>query len=88
MAGGILALMNNFCLGQAVGLNNILGLGLNNEVDMFLQLAQLAQLESLGFLNVGGVQSLIGSNILSGGNAGVFNLSETIPSYPHVLRCV
>lgn len=72
---GILALMNNFCLGQAVNLNAVLGLGINGEVGMFLELAQLAQLESLGFLNVAGAQNLILSNLLNG-NQGVFNLGK------------
>lgn len=69
VAEGILALMNSFCLSQAVDLNSLLGLGLDDQVDMFLELAQLAQLESLGFLNVFGVQNLIESNL-------VFNQKE------------
>lgn len=76
MAQGIFALMNNFCLAQALDLNAVLGLGLNGEVDMFLELAQLAQLESLGFLNAIGAQNLILSNVLFSGDQGGFNLGK------------
>lgn len=78
VAEGILALMNSFCLSQAVDLNAVLGLGINDEVDMFLELAQLAQLESLGFLNVFGVQNLIESSLVLGGNEqNVLNIRES-----------
>lgn len=69
--------MNSFCLSQAVDLNSLLGLGLNDQVDMFLELAQLAQLESLGFLNVFGVQNLIESNlVLSNDQQDILNLRK------------
>lgn len=76
VAQGILALMNSFCLGNAVNINALLSLGLNNQVQMLLELAQLAQLQSLGFLNVFGVQSLIQSNLLFGNQLNAFNLGE------------
>lgn len=77
VAEGILALMNSFCLSQAVDLNAVLGLGIDDEVDMFLELAQLAQLESLGLLNVFGVQNLIESNLVFSGNEqDVLNIRE------------
>lgn len=77
VAEGILALMNSFCLSQAIDLNSLLGLGLDDQVDMFLELAQLAQLESLGFLNVFGVQNLIESNlVLSNDQQDILNLRK------------
>lgn len=46
---------------------------------MFLELAQLAQLESLGLLNVFGVQNLIESNLLFNGNGqDVFNIRKQL----------
>lgn len=78
VAEGILALMNSFCLAQVVDLNAVLGLGIDDEVDMFLELAQLAQLESLGFLNVLGAQNLIESNLLFNGNEDVLNIGELL----------
>lgn len=79
VASGILALMNSFCLGQVVDLNAVLGLGLNDQVDMFLELAQLAELQSLGFLSVLGAQNLIESNLLfNGAEVNVFNLGKYI----------
>ena len=73
---GILGLMNSFCLGSVVDINSLLGLGVSNELNLFLQLAQLAQLEALGFLNVGGIQQLIQSNLLFGGGFNNFNLGS------------
>lgn len=79
VAEGILALMNSFCLSQAVDLNALLGLGLNDQVDMFLELAQLAQLESLGFLNVFGVQNLLESNLVFNNNQlDVLNIGKSL----------
>lgn len=72
LAFGIDSLLNGFCLGQLVDLNTLLALGVNNQAQMFLELAQLAQLQSLGFLDTFGVQNLIESNLLFGG--GGFNL--------------
>lgn len=82
VAEGILALMNSFCLSQAVDLNNLLDLGLDDQVDMFLELAQLAQLESLGFLNVFGVQNLIESNlVLSNNQQDILNIRKHMPCW-------
>ncbi|KAF3767900.1 hypothetical protein M406DRAFT_328951 [Cryphonectria parasitica EP155] len=75
IAEGIVVLMDGFCLGQTVDLNALLGLGIDDEANIFLELAQLAQLESLGFLNGDGVQSLVESNLLFNGNGNVFNLA-------------
>lgn len=76
VAQGILALMNNFCLGNVVNINALLSVGLNNQVQMLLELAQLAQLQSLGFLNVIGAQNLIQSNLLFGNQLSVLNIGE------------
>jgi hypothetical protein len=71
IAEAILAMLGGFCLGNALDLNNILSFGFNNDVDLFFQLAQLMQLEQLGFLDLGGVQSLFNSgNVLGGFNLG------------------
>jgi hypothetical protein len=70
IAEAILAMLGDFCLGNALSLNNILSFGFNNDVDLFFQLAQLAQLEQLGFLDLGGIQSLFQSGQVLGG----FNL--------------
>lgn len=74
MAQGILALMNSFCLANVVNFNALLSVGIDNQVQMLLELAQLAQLQSLGFLNVVGVQNLIQSNLLFGNELNVFNI--------------
>ncbi|KAK4107922.1 hypothetical protein N656DRAFT_802197 [Canariomyces notabilis] len=73
IAEAILAMLNNLCLGNALDLNKILSFGFNNDVDLFFQLAQLEQLEQLGFLNLGGIQSLFSKGLALGGfNLGVF----------------
>jgi hypothetical protein len=72
IAEAILAMLNNLCLGNALDLNKILSFGFNNDVDLFFQLAQLEQLEQLGFLNLGGIQSLFSKGLALGG----FNLGE------------
>ncbi|CAN8102285.1 unnamed protein product [Discula destructiva] len=61
---GILALMNSFCLFEVFDLGSLLGLKHDDLLEVFLELAQLAQLESFGFLNVFGVQDLIGFNLV------------------------
>lgn len=70
LAFGIDQLMNNFCLGQLVDLNTLLALGVQNQQQMFLELAQIAQLQQLGLVDVFGAQNLIQSQLLFGGGAG------------------
>jgi hypothetical protein len=70
VAEAILAMLGGFCLGDALSLNNILSFGFNNDVDLFFQLAQLMQLEQLGFLDLGGIHSLFNAGSVLGG----FNL--------------
>lgn len=71
IAEAILAMLGGFCLGNTLDRNNILSFGFNNDVDLFFQLAQLMQLEQLGFLDLGGVQSLFNNgNVLGGFNLG------------------
>lgn len=79
LAFGIDQLMNGFCLGQLVDVNTLLALGLQNQQQMFLELAQIAQLQQLGLVNVFGAQNLVQSNLFFGGafnilNAGRFSL--------------
>ncbi|KAK4181795.1 hypothetical protein QBC36DRAFT_383124 [Triangularia setosa] len=69
----ILAMLGGFCLGNQLNRNSILGFGFNNDVDLFFQLAQLEQLQQLGFLNLGGVQNLFNKGkVLGGFNLGLF----------------
>ncbi len=70
VAEAILAMLGGLCLGNALSLNNILAFGFNNDVDLFFQLAQLMQLEQLGFLDLGGINSLFSAGTVLGG----FNL--------------
>lgn len=77
LAFGIDSLMNSFCLGGLVDLNTLLALGVQNQQQMFLELAQLAQLQQLGVLNVFGAQNLIQSNLLFGGAFNVLNAGES-----------
>jgi hypothetical protein len=70
VAEAILAMLGGLCLGNALSLDSILGFGLNNDVDLFFQLASLMQLEQLGFLDLGGINSLFSSGTVLGG----FNL--------------
>lgn len=72
VAEAILAMLGGFCLGNALDLNSILNFGADNDVDLFFQLAQLMQLEQLGFLNLGGIQNLFNKGSVLGG----FNLGE------------
>lgn len=85
LAFGIDSLMNSFCLGGIIDLNTLLALGAQQQQQMFLELAQLAQLQQLGLLNVFGAQNLIQSNLLFGGAFNVFNSgksSQATPSTP------
>jgi len=87
VAEAILAMLGSFCLGNALTLNNIMSFGFNNDIDLFFQLAQLMQLEQLGFLNLAGIQSLFNTGAVLGG----FNLgmSPFCPfSIPHSKRPV
>lgn len=78
VAQGILALMNHFCLGGAVDARALLALGADGQVQMLLRLAQLAQLQSRGALDVAGAQDLIQSNVLLGGSQlNVLNLGAS-----------
>lgn len=71
VAEAILAMLRSFCLGNALDRNRILSFGFNNDVDLFFQLAQLMQLEQLGFVDLGGIQSLINrGQVLGGFNLG------------------
>ena len=72
VAQAIGALLGNLCLNNALDLNSISGLGLNNEVELFLQLAQLQKLQQLGFLSLGNIGGLFDSGLVPGG----FNVGE------------
>lgn len=61
MARGIQALLANLCLNNALDNNSIMGLGGNNQVDLFLELARLEQLRQGGFVSLGGVRNLFNS---------------------------
>lgn len=78
VAQAILAMLGNFCLGNALDVNNILSFGFNNDVDLFFQLAQLQQLEQLGFLSLGGIHSLFNKGRVLGG----FNLGLHLLYFP------
>lgn len=86
LAFGIDQLMNSFCLGGIVDLNTLLALGVQNQQQMFLELAQLAQLQQLGVLNVFGAQNLIQSNLLFGGAFNILNAGKCPP--PPRTACV
>lgn len=76
VAEAILAMLGGLCLGNSLSRNNILSFGSNNDVDLFFQLARLAQLQQLGFLDVGGIQSLFNAGQVRGGfNLGKFSFS-------------
>jgi len=85
VASAILSMLNVLCAGNLFDVNSILNLGLNNDLEMFLELVQLMQLEQLGFLNVFDVQSLLSSGFNSGfgsgfgGNNNLFNLGKNYP---------
>ncbi|KAK4450107.1 hypothetical protein QBC34DRAFT_379752 [Podospora aff. communis PSN243] len=74
MAQAIQVLLGQLCLANALDFNNIIGLGLNNQLDLFLQLAQLQQLQNLGFIGLGGAAALFNSGRIFGGgfNVGFF----------------
>lgn len=73
VANAILELLGGWCLGNIFSLSSLLSLGSNSDVMMLIEIAELAQLEQLGFLNVGDIQSLFSSGSLdSGFNVGVF----------------
>ncbi|KAK4210422.1 hypothetical protein QBC37DRAFT_390491 [Rhypophila decipiens] len=73
---GILSLLAGFCVNNNVlNQNNLLNIGLNNELELFFELAQLAQLQQLGFLNGNGLRGLFNSGALLGGGGG-FNIGH------------
>jgi hypothetical protein len=78
IASAILSMLNVLCAGNLFDVNSILNLGVNNDLELFLELVQLMQLEQLGFLNVVDIQSLLGSgfgsSVFSVSNSNVFNL--------------
>lgn len=92
VASAILSMLNVLCAGNLFDVNSILNLGSNNELEMFLELVQLMQLEQLGFLNVFDIQSLLNSSFNSGigsgfgGNSNLFNLGEQT-NRPGPLAC-
>jgi len=91
IASAILSMLNVLCAGNLFDVNSILDLGLNNDLELFLELVQLMQLEQLGFLNVFDIQSLLGSGFGSGfssgfgsslvgtSNSNAFNLGTSSP---------
>lgn len=75
LAEAILAMFEEFCLSNTLNLDKILSFGLDNDVELFVQLAHLMQLEHLGFLDLGGIQSLVNNGlVLSGLNLGTLSL--------------
>lgn len=80
VASAILSMLNALCLGNIFDTSSILDLGVNDEMEMFLELVQLMQLEQLGFLNVSDIQSLLGSgfdsSLFSGSSSNVFDLGR------------
>ena len=77
MARGIQALLSNLCLNNDLDNNSILGLGGNNQVDLFLELARLQQLRQGGFVSLGGVRNLFDSGRAGGG----FNVGRSSPCH-------
>ncbi|KAK0637314.1 hypothetical protein B0T17DRAFT_106394 [Bombardia bombarda] len=76
VAQAIQLMLAGLCLGNVLDLNSILGLGLNNDLELFQELVQLIQLEQLGFLSNGGVRSLFNSGFLLGNfNLGMYTYS-------------
>jgi hypothetical protein len=78
VASAILSMLNVLCAGNLFNINSIMSLGANNDLEMFLELVQLMQLEQLGFLNGFDIQSLLGSgfgsSLFGGSNSNAFNL--------------
>ena len=68
----ILQMQAGLCLNNIFDSNNLQNLGQSSDLQLFLELAQLMQLEQLGFLNVGGIQSLFNSGLVLGN----FNLGR------------
>lgn len=66
MVQAIQSLLGQLCLANSLNFNNIAGLGLNNQLDLFLQLAQLQQLQNLGFIGVGGAANIFNSGQIFG----------------------
>jgi hypothetical protein len=74
VANAILEMMQLLCVGNNLDLNGLLNLGSNGDLELFLEMAQLLQLEQLGFINVGGIQSLINSGLVFGNFGNVNNV--------------
>ena len=75
----ILLMMNNLNLGGFFNFNSLFSLGFNNNLQLFLQLAQLMQLQQLGFLTVFDVQNLVRGGFGVGGFNGLnaFNFGKS-----------
>ncbi len=68
----ILAMMAALCLQNEIEEEQLLELGQSDDLDMFLELAELMELEQSGLINLVEIQSLVGeSSLFSGFNAGV-----------------
>ncbi|KAK3307074.1 uncharacterized protein B0T15DRAFT_573940 [Chaetomium strumarium] len=66
-------------LGQRPEPAKHLSFGFNNDVDLFLQIAQLMQLEQLGFVDLGKIHSLLNSGLVLGGfDLGVFKRENEV----------
>jgi len=81
MAQAIQSLLGQLCLNNAIDFGNIVGLGINNQVDLFLQLAQLQQLQNLGFVGLGGAANIFNSGRLFGGGFNVGEYLDCLPGY-------
>lgn len=93
VASVILSMLNVLCIGNLFDVNTIVNLGVNNELQMFLELAQLMQLEQLGFLNVLDVQELLGVGFVPSVSSAVFDIGKlirleytSVPSFGSVLN--
>ena len=78
LINAILAMQAGLCLNNIFDSNSLLNLGSSDDLDLFLELAQLMQLEQLGFLSIGGIQSLFNSGLVLGNfNVGQYTGYES-----------
>jgi hypothetical protein len=75
VVNAILEMMLGLCLNNNIfNEEELLELGEQQDEELFLELAQLMQLEELGFVSLGGIQSLFNSGLVLGN----FNLGKSL----------
>lgn len=72
VANAIELMLGALCLSNVIDANSIIGLGNSADIEMFLELAQLMELEQSGLISLNEMQTMFSNSLFNSFNLGVF----------------